>query len=135
MMITEFQSTMFLTGATIWTAGGGSNKGEYGGVPRAAGALSGMLADVADSDNDNNDNDDVEDGESCDVDGGNGVMLSPSCLDDELSLLTCLNNDELNIFDVNDILVESITSMLAVDNAEEGGKDEKDNNNDNSRQQ
>jgi hypothetical protein len=56
------------------------------------------------------------------------VMSPPSCLDDELLLLTCLNNDELNVFDVGDILVKSIVSMLAVDNADKGGKDEKDDN-------
>jgi hypothetical protein len=58
-------------------------------------------------------------------------MLSPSCLDDELSLLTCLNDDELNVFDVDDFLVESIVNMLVVKDADEGGKDEKDNNDDN----
>jgi len=58
-------------------------------------------------------------------------MLSPSCLDDKLSSLTCLNDDELNVFDVDDILVKSIASMLAVDDADEGGKDEKNEDNDN----
>jgi hypothetical protein len=42
----------------------------------------------------------------------------------------CLSDDKLNVFDVDDILVESIASMLAVDDADEGGKDEKDNNDD-----
>ena len=41
-------------------------------------------------------------------------------------MLTCLNNDD-NIFDIDDILVNSITSMLADDGTDEGGKDEKDN--------
>ena len=103
---------------------GGSNKGDYGGVPSAADALSGALVDIADSDDDNNDNDNDDDGESCDVDGGDGVMLSPSCLDDELSLLTYLNDNELNVFEVDDILDESIANMLVVDDADEGGKDE-----------
>ncbi len=75
---------------------GGSNKGEHGGVPRAADTLSGALANIADSDDDNNDNNEDDDGESCNVDGGDGVMLSPSCLDNELSLLTYLNDNELN---------------------------------------
>jgi hypothetical protein len=107
--------------------GGGSNEGEYGGVPRAIDALLGALADIADGDNDNNDNNNGKDGESCDVNGGDGVMSSPSCLDDKLLLLTCLSNDKLNIFDVDDILVKSIASMLVVDDADEGGKDKKDN--------
>ncbi len=113
--------------------GGGSNKGEYGCIPRAANALSGVLANIAninDDDNDNN-NDDAKDGESCDFDGGNRMMSSPSCLDDELSLRTCLNSDELNVFYVDGILVESIASMLVVDDADDGGKDEKDNDNNN----
>ncbi len=106
--------------------GGGSNEGEYGGIPRTANALLGALVDIADSDDDDIDNNDNEDGESCDVDGGNGVMLSPSCLDNKLSSLTCLNDDELNVFDINYILVESIVSMLAVNDADKGGKDERD---------
>ena len=57
-------------------------------------------------------------------------MSSPSCLDDKLSSLMCLNDDKLNVIDVDDILVESIASMLAVDDADEGGKNEKDNDND-----
>ena len=101
------------------------NEGEYGGVLRDADALSGALADVADSDDDDNENADDEDGESCDIDGGDGVMLSLSCLNDELSLLTRLNDVELNVFDVDDILVKS-------NDADEGGKDEKDDD-DNSR--
>ena len=89
--------------------------------------LSSALTYIADSDSDNNDDDNDDDGESCNVDR---VMSSPSCLDNELSSLMCLNNDELNVFDVDDILVESIESMLAVDDANEGGKDEKDDNDD-----
>ena len=107
--------------------GGGLNKGKYSGVPRATDVLSSALTYIADSDNDNNDDDNDDDGESCNVDR---VMSSPSCLDNELSSLMCLNNDELNVFDVDDILVESIESMLAVDDANEGGKDEKDDNDD-----
>ncbi len=114
------------------TGGGVRNKGEYCGVPRAADALSGTLADIADSDDDDNDNDKDKDGESCNVSGGNRVMLSPSCLDNELLSLTCLNEDKLNVFDVDDILVESFANMLVVDDADEGGKDEKDENDDNS---
>jgi hypothetical protein len=60
------------------------NKGEYSGVPRATDVLSGVLTYIADSDNDNNDDDNDKDKESCNVDR---VMSSPSCLDDELSLL------------------------------------------------
>ena len=76
---------MISTGATILTAGGGgSNEREYGGVSRAADMLLGTLANIVDSDDDDSDNNDNEDGESCDVDGGNGMMLSLSCLDDEL---------------------------------------------------
>ena len=51
-------------------------------------------------------------------------MSSPSCLEDELLLITCLNDNKLN-FD------ESIAHMLAVDNADKGVKDEKDNDIDN----
>ena len=40
-------------------------------------------------------------------------------------MLTCLNDDD-NIFDIDEILVNSIASMLAVDDTDEGGKDEKD---------
>ena len=58
-------------------------------------------------------------------------MSSPSCLNDELSSLTCLNDDKLNVFDIDDILVESIASMLAVDDADEGGKDKKDDDDNN----
>ena len=126
-MMTECQSTTMLTGATISTAGGRFKRRR---VRRRPARRRRALADIADSDDDNNDNDDGEDGESCNVDGGDGVMSSPSCLDDKLSLLTCLSDDKLNIFDVDDILVESIASMLAVDDADEGGKDEKDNDND-----
>ena len=104
------------------------NKGKYSGVPRATDVLSSALTYIADSDNDNNDDNNDDDGESCNVDR---VMSSPSCLDNELLLLTCLNNDELNVFNVDDILVESIESMLVVDDASEGGKDEKDDNNNN----
>ena len=98
------------------------NKGKYSGVPRATDVLSSALTYIADSDNDNNDDDNDDDGESCNVDR---VMSSPSCLENEL------NNDELNVFNVDDILVESIESMLVVDDASEGGKDEKDDNNNN----
>jgi hypothetical protein len=98
------------------------NKGKYSGVPRATDVLSSVLTYIADSDSDNNDNDNDDDGESCNVDR---VMSSPSCLENDL------NNDELNVFDVDDILVESIESMLAVNDADKGGKDEKDDNDDN----
>jgi len=94
---------------------GGNNfdEGEYGGVPRTADALSSALADIANSDGDDNNNeDDNEDRESCNVDGGEGVMSLPSCLDDELPSLTCLNNDKLNVFDVDNFLDESIASLL-----------------------
>ena len=64
--------------------GGGSNEREYGGVTRAADMLLGTLANIVDSDDDDSDNNDDEDGESCDVDGNNGMMLSLSCLDDKL---------------------------------------------------
>ena len=97
------------------------NKGKYSGVPRTTDVLSSALTYIANSDSDNNDDDNDDDGESCNVDR---VMSSPSCLENEL------NNDELNVFDVDDILVESIESMLAVDDADEGGKDEKDDNDD-----
>jgi len=68
----------------------------------------GALVDIADSDDDDIDNNDDEDGESCDVDGGDGVMLSPSCLDNKLSSLTCLNDDELNVFDIKYILLRAL---------------------------
>ncbi len=103
------------------------HEGEYGGIPRDADALSGALADVANSDDDDNENADDEDGESCNVDGGNGVMSSLSCLNNKLSLLTRLNDVELNVFDVDDILVES-------NDADKGGKDEKEDNDDSRRQ-
>ena len=109
---------------------GGSNEGEYGGVPRAADALSGVFADIANSDDDDNNEDEDKDRESCDVDGSDGVMSSPSCLDDKLSSLLCLNNDKLNVFDIDDILVESFVNMLMVDDANKRGKDEKDNDDD-----
>ena len=73
-----------------------------------------MLADAADSDDDDNDNNNDKDRESCNVNGGNGVMSSLSCLDNELSSLMCLNDVELNVFGVDDILIESIASMLVV---------------------
>ncbi len=87
----------------------------------------GTLADVADSNDDDNENDDDEEGESCDVNGGNGVMSSLSCLDNKLLSLSCLNDVELNVFDVDDILVES-------NDADEGRKDEKDDDDDSRRQ-
>jgi hypothetical protein len=93
-----------------------------------------MLADVADSNDDNNDNNDDEDRASCDVNGSNGVMSSPSCLNNKLVLLMCLNDDKLNVFDVDDILVKSIVSMLVVDDANEGGKDKNDNDDDSQQQ-
>ena len=64
--------------------GGGSNEREYGGVTRAADMLLGTLANIVDRDDDDSNNNDDEDGESCDVDGNNGMMLSLSCLDDKL---------------------------------------------------
>ncbi len=109
---------------------GGLNEGEYGGIPRAADALSGAFADIADSDDDDNNEKEDKDGESCNVDAGNGVMSSPSCLDNKLSSLLCLNDNKLNVFDVDNILVESFVNMLVVDDANEGGKDEKDDNDD-----
>ena len=89
--------------------------------------LSGTLTDVADSDDDDNENDNDKEGESCGVDRGNGVMSSLYCLDDKLLSLSCLNYVELNVFDVDDILVES-------NDAEEGRKDEKDDDDDSRRQ-
>jgi hypothetical protein len=93
-----------------------------------------VLADVADSDDDGNDNDNDKDRESFDVNGGGGVMSLLSCLDNELSSLKCLNDVELNVFGVDDILIESIASMLAVDDADEGEKDKKNDDDDNQRQ-
>jgi hypothetical protein len=46
--------------------------------------LLGTLANIVDRDDDDSNNNDDEDGESCDVDGNNGMMLSLSCLDDKL---------------------------------------------------
>jgi len=106
-----------------WGEVGGLNRGEYGGIPRTADALSGASADIADSDDDDNNEDEDKNGESCDVDGSEGVMLSPSCLDNKLSSLLCLNDDELNVFDIDDILIESFVNMLVVDERGRKGRE------------
>ena len=82
------------------------------------------------STDDDNDIDNDEDGESCNVNISNGVMSSLSRLNDELSLLMCLNDDELNDFEVDGILVKSITSILTVEDADKGGKDKKNDDGD-----
>jgi hypothetical protein len=106
-----------------WGEVGGLNRGEYGGIPRTADALSGASADIADSDDDDNNEDEDKNGESCDVDGSEGVMLSPSCLDNKLSSLLCLNDDELIVFDIDDILIESFVNMLVVDERGRKGRE------------
>jgi len=42
----------------------------------------------------------------------------------------CLNDDKLNVFEVDDILVKSIASILTVEDADKGGKDKKDDDGD-----
>ncbi len=95
----------------------------------------GTLPDIANRDKDNDGNDDNdnnnhikndEDGESCGIDNDNKVMLSPSSLNNELLMLMYLNDNKCEVFDVDDTLVKSMASMLAVNNADKGGKDKKD---------
>ena len=42
-----------------------------------------------------------------------GVGGEGACLNDELSSLSCLNDAECDVFNINDALVESITAIIS----------------------